>query len=139
MIIFGRKKISAHLILKIDTQGAEYQVFQGMAGVIASRYVACVMEFTPHALVTSIDALQFLTQLGQRFLIVDVGQQNLKNRKTGSGAICQLLNTSDYDGFVANVRERPYGWTDLLLVPKKLPALNDLLSQLGIENTAGVL
>jgi len=116
-----------NLILKIDTQGAEPEVFAGMQRLRKERLVTVLTEFTPHAMQTRVKPDEWLREIANEFLVFDAGAREVvlgqKHR----------VPRVDLNDFAARVDAKPSRYTDLLLVPKKLPALDDLVAHIQAE------
>ena len=126
-----RKGIASHAVLKIDTQGAEYRVVQGMAETIRGRLATFVMEFTPWALAPMVDPEAFCRELMEAFVAVDLMTLDYKHASLRR----RRIRPDEIPAFVREVAARPGKWTDLLLVPKKLPGAEDLLAKVLGHNT----
>jgi len=123
--------VAPHLILEIDTQGGEIEVWAGLQATIARRTVTAIVEFTPHALEGRIDPAEWLRELARTHIVLDTGSSDAWRSTSGTARIAPI---GDSEAFVASVRERPDAYTDLLLIPYTLPhrsALLDLLVPLG--------
>ena len=114
-------RIEAYPIVKIDTQGAEPDVLEGMKQTRAEKPVPIVLEFSPWHL--QVDAGDFLTLLGQNATIFDlpVTDDNKMAR----------LDEHDYQGFVEKVKARKAPWTDLLVIPHNIPDVEALLNKIN--------
>lgn len=123
------KNISGNLILKIDTQGGEYDVLAGMVNVLAERLTTTLMEFTPAALSTRTNPAVWLERFGD-YHMLDVPTFNTleADRKP-----CSMIDPSQAASFVASVDQRPAKYTDILLLPKAIPNAEALLSRLTVS------
>lgn len=126
-----RHRIAMPLVVKIDTQGAETEVLDGMKQVLRDRLVSCVMEFTPWALTDRFDPVLFLLELSRDLVVLDIGTLSLNLTGASAGA-CQRIETGDAEAFVDRLFTQPVKWTDLLLLPRQLPRLDSLLAALGV-------
>lgn len=112
-----------HLIVKVDTQGAEPEVFAGMQRLMKERFVTILTEFTPHAMRSRVNPAEWLAALSPDFFIFDAHNvhptSNLYHR----------MPEVRLEGFVERVDANDTKHTDLLLVPKKLPGVEDLVSR----------
>lgn len=113
-----REKISGPLFVKIDTQGAEEEVFQGMRRIMNERFVAGITEFTPSALRSRVAPIDFLSRLLRDHIIYEVSTSDT------IGAPVSLSNAKE---FIDTVERSPDRWTDLAFIPKGLPAREELL------------
>lgn len=116
------KGLDMNLIIKIDTQGGEVEVFRGMDRTMRTRHVAAITEFTPWALATRTNPADWLRQFVADYCIYDVSEWP----KCCLGAeIAEPI-----ESFVSAVSARASGYTDLLLLKRDLPGLDDLLHRL---------
>jgi FkbM family methyltransferase len=121
------RQLGPHMIVKVDTQGGEYEVLQGMRETLASGYVSCIMEFTPWALETRIGPVQFLEDVGRVHHILDLYCLRVAE---GERYRYPLIDPAGYRKFTDAVSSSSAKWTDVLLVPKALPGCEALLDQL---------
>jgi len=113
--------ISNHLVVKIDTQGAEYRVLRGMKTIRSERLVTFVIEFTPHALRSDVEPHELLAALCQTSFVIDLDIMRDKRPK--------LIDPSQCREFAQQIADTPAGWTDLLVIPRDLPDAETLVSQ----------
>jgi FkbM family methyltransferase len=123
-----KNQLKGHLIIKIDTQGAEIEVLEGMVEVLENRNVTYVLEFTPWAISRLKDPSEFLTELMENTYVVDIINTVTGNSDT-QYTLIQKMGIKSFINDVAN--NRPFGYTDILVVPKKLPGAEHLLKQIG--------
>ena len=120
-----RQKIAGALFVKIDTQGAEEEVFQGMRRIMNERFVAGITEFVPSALRSRVAPIDFLSKLLRDHIIYEVST---------SGTIGAPVSLSNAKEFIDTVEQSPDRWTDLAFIPKGLPAREELLDAFRGEN-----
>jgi FkbM family methyltransferase len=113
--------ISSNLICKIDTEGADLQVIEGMAECIATRFVLMFFEFTPGLIDTYADPTARLGELCGEFVL-------LEKIETGFRPIPSA--SRDVAAFVQRIRSSPKGYTDIIALPKGLPRLRELEQKL---------
>src|ERR1051325_3416553 len=65
------------LVLKVDTQGAEWEVWMGMRRVIESGPLTMMVEFTPWAFEGRSQPTQFLRELAAQHYIIDINPKNM--------------------------------------------------------------
>ena len=124
---------AVNLIVKIDTQGGEYEVLQGMQEVRKEKFTTFIMEFTPWALASRVDPARFLADICKEGYVLDLYQ--LKSSPPAEEAMLEggcPIGALDCEQFVSDVASRPEMWTDLLVIPEKLPGATELLERLGI-------
>jgi FkbM family methyltransferase len=129
----ARHALGPRLIVKVDTQGAEFEVFQGMRESIAQGLVTSLTEFTPHALISRVNPAQWLAGLIHDFEVFDIADTEIY---LGPGRRLHPVEAPAIEAFVAAVRERPSGYTDLLLLPRALPGLDDLRKRISTEGSS---
>jgi FkbM family methyltransferase len=118
----AEQQVGDHLLIKIDTQGAEYSVLCGMGLTLRERLVSMVIEFTPDAVYSRIHPFTFLEELGAGRYIFDLGPYHDR---------MQLVAPGGYEDLTARVQASTDHWTDLLVLPRDLPGVSDLLSLLS--------
>ena len=101
------------IVMKIDTQGAEYEVFKGGIETLKNRPSFIIAEFTPWALSSRIAPEIFLKELSEVFEIYDLGAKRDK-----------CIQVSDLDSFTRDVDAAPPLWTDILLLSKSHEEFN---------------
>lgn len=97
------------IVAKIDTQGAEPEVLMG-ADKTLSR-MAAIIEFTPWAIATRHNPLEFISKINDTHIIIDLDA----SRKQ-----CKLVE-NNWEAFAEEVTARPPKWTDLLILPRSYP------------------
>lgn len=116
---FKQNNILENPILKIDTQGEDYNVIKGMKSVIRDKICSLLIEFTPF-LYGDLESKNFLKFLSEDFYLFDMSIEYPEN--------IELLNkwkgielTSDlFDDFITDVNKYKYSYTDILAISKKL-------------------
>ena len=104
--------------MKIDTQGAEHEVFRGMDRLMNRQFVAGITEFTPSGLRTRVDPEEFLSRLLRKHFVYQVSI---------SDAVCEQIVSHGVKDFVSSVENSSRYWTDLICFPQKLPAVQELI------------
>ena len=123
--------VSGPIVVKVDTQGGEYEVLAGMEKARADRWVAGIWEFTPWALATRTSPDEFLKNLGRDAFVVDLSSASISTTTIESaGSLFREVKHSLFSSFSDQVMSRPEKWTDLLVLPKSLPAVDQLMSKL---------
>lgn len=102
----------APIFMKIDTQGAEPEVFAGGAHTLATHPCVIISEFTPWAIGTRHDPAAFLGRLMETHKVYDLRQ----DRST-------CVPVTDAAAFTEEVRTRSETWADILLLPKSAPQI----------------
>jgi FkbM family methyltransferase len=116
--VVAERGITNHLIVKMDTQGGEPEVFDGMERTVRERWVTCVAEFVPGAIATRRPPADWLRRLGESFRIFDIQENDMYLKASHRVTPVDKSKLSEFVEIVDR-REPPY--TDLLLIPKNLP------------------
>jgi FkbM family methyltransferase len=105
-------RLTRGLLIKIDAEGADFKVLDGMKKMLEDRLCTIQMEFFPGLSETYTDPLARLSELSKDYFIIEVG-----------GAANTLLSTdrNELHKFISSIRLLPMPATDLFLVPRKLP------------------
>jgi FkbM family methyltransferase len=118
--------ITNSLFCKIDIEGMDTEVIRDLlaASPNRNRHLTCIFEFNPNTFPFPRDAIGWLNLLSERFLLFDIWYSPCP-------AFCKAINVDDIPEFVRSIaNERVFGYTDVLMVPKDLPGVQDLSSRL---------
>ena len=112
---------SPGLLVKIDTEGADFKVLDGMKRRLSDCLCTIQIEFFPSLLGLYSDPVGRLLSLALDFEIIHLvhGQ----SRRI-------LPNRRSLDHFVAQVGALPSPATDIFLVPKRLPGAEELIARI---------
>ena len=110
------------IFVKIDTQGAEFEVFAGLSECIGRRTVAGLMEFFPAGLATRVRPETFLARLLETFIIFDIG--------AGHGRL-ERVTPQNAPLLVSKLKGQSFPYTDLLFFPQNMEGAEDLARRLG--------
>jgi FkbM family methyltransferase len=116
--VLAERGIANHLIVKMDTQGGEPEVFDGMERALRERYVTCVAEFAPDAIATRRPPAEWLRQYAESFRIFDIQDNDMYLKASHRVTPVDAGKLSE---FVELVERREPRYTDLLFIPKHLP------------------
>ena len=106
------------LIIKIDTQGVEPLVFDGMKELLLKKPTV-VFEFTPWVITSlSIDPVEFLKSIPPDYVIFNL------NTTTH---MVQRLKKDELQSFVKILSESKINWTDLLIVSESFVGYSDII------------
>lgn len=113
----AERGITTNLICKVDTEGADFLVIDGMRQSIANRLVPIFFEFTPWLVEKYADPAERLAELAQDFYLLDC---------SGVG----LWPISGVPGFIRWLRaKRADAYTDILALPHRMPGLREFLAR----------
>jgi len=115
----GGLRPAAGLLVKIDAEGADFRVVDGMARLIDERLCTIQVEFSPVLIDSYCDPERRLRELADSFEVLDIGGTS-RNRIAGD----------DVSRFVNQVRQTTGMATDIMLVPKQLPDAQSLVRRL---------
>jgi FkbM family methyltransferase len=111
----------AEIFLKIDTQGAEWEIFRG-AGDSWRRPIAAVMEFFPNGLATRVKPRTFLSTISHVAVMAELdGHQRFR----------RFITEADFDGLLAEISAKKLPFCDLFLISKTHPRLRELSKRLS--------
>lgn len=112
-----------HPVMKIDTQGAEWFIWNGLKEELPRRSISMVMELTPWALDVVVSTRRFLEEILESFYVIDLGY----DRET----FCPI--TADtLDERLRYVQQNAPYWTDLLCISRSLPSGQRLADRISI-------
>jgi FkbM family methyltransferase len=114
-----------HPIAKIDTQGAEWLIWQGMKETATSRQMSFIMEFVPWALQRVVRPAKFLDELASSFLLF-----NLRYDRR------EFVPIEHFRDFLASAQQPPH-WTDILCISRRLPSAPQLIERIRAGYKAG--
>jgi len=121
--------ISGPLIVKIDTQGAEPEVWRGAKVLLRTGLVTVLTEYTPDTFDGREDPVGFLQSLSERFVLVHVRPWNFA---AGDGMPpAGRIDSSSLADFCSGVRSSATRWTDILCIPKELPGAEALAEEIA--------
>ena len=126
----AKNQIAPNIILKVDTEGAEYEILKGMQKALRERCIVSIWEFQPGFLSSRIRPEYFLAFISKDSYLLDIGQEHV-NRTEAT-----LIDADRFSEFVDRIFSREDAWTDILVVPRKLPNVGNLLEKFGIEENA---
>lgn len=116
-----RNNIHENIVIKVDAQGGEYEIWQGMQKCLANRVVTALLEFTPHAIQSRIKSHDFLLMLSRDAFLIDVPPLDEPVRRIDPVGLIEFSN---------DVSCRKTQSTDILLVSKKLPDAGQLCDKI---------
>jgi FkbM family methyltransferase len=121
----ARHGITGSLFVKIDTQGGEPEVLDGMADLLARHPMVLVVEFAPAVTVNRVPPRKYLDRLGALGTLYDLGQGGPLAPLSG----LRVLPERGFDDYIRTV-ESVRGWSDVLIIPHSLPDRAALLATL---------
>ncbi len=122
------KHIEPPLIVKVDTQGAEWEVWTGMRRLVHSGPVTILTEFTPWTFEGRAEPPRFLRELAELYDLIDINPKNMAGSFEDSEAGFHLVASESFGSFTQSVAASAGGWTDLLCIPRGLSHNRELLN-----------
>jgi FkbM family methyltransferase len=119
--------IDGPLVVKIDTEGAEPEVLDGMRRTLAERVVVLFVEYSPDSISDRVAPAAFLQRLAELGTVIDLNQGG-PTAKVGDGL--RPVPPREFAAFAEEVRHRSCGWSDVLVLPYNLPDRETLLATL---------
>jgi FkbM family methyltransferase len=120
--------IRAPLIVKVDTQGAEWEVWQGMRTNVESGSVTILTEFTPWTFEGRADPVDFLKQLADRYTLININPKNMAGSFQDADTAYHLVSSVALAEFTRFVAQSAVGWTDILCIPHMLLGHDQLVA-----------
>lgn len=111
-----------HPILKVDTQGAEWFVWNGMKAELSRRWFLMIIELTPWALEPVVAPSRFVHELLDHFHVFDLG--NGRQR-------CVPVTDDNVDEAIARISGNEPYWTDLLCISRSLESAPRLIDRIA--------
>jgi FkbM family methyltransferase len=109
-------------LVKVDAEGFDFRVLEGMRHSMSSRLISFQIEFYPALTDEYADSVKRLGELTSQYVLIDLGVEP-------HAPI--LPNFQAIGDFVAAVRGRtPMPTTDIFAVPKRLPNCMDLVRRI---------
>ena len=109
------------LLAKIDAEGADFKVIDGMHHVLSDRTCTMQIELYPALADAYCDPVSKLRELTEDFDMIDVGAKPYQIIGSEAASVA---------AFVKRVREQQTPTTDILLVPKKLTSADELINRI---------
>jgi FkbM family methyltransferase len=114
--------LAGNLICKIDTEGADFRVVDGLRESIKKGCVSIQIEFIPRLVDSYASPIDQFVSLAPDFQIFEV---------THDGSCRPIAaDRNAISEFVQAVRQSDRQYTDILLLPRKLPELKKLIRQI---------
>ena len=107
------------LIVKIDTEGADFKVLEGMHRTLQKRIVIAQIEFIPKLVESYTSPVERLAELAKSFLLINASQGLQKH----------LIPLDEIEQFVEEVRHAEHP-PDIYLIPRQLPLAANLLENI---------
>lgn len=120
-------RVDGPFVAKIDTQGAEPAVIAGAKRLMSQRRHAMILEFTPHALQSQVNPVDFAAQFFSDHEVFDLSHAR---ERVGR------LKSNEVNAFVESVFRSPSGYTDLLLLAKGFEPCERVVARLALLGVA---
>jgi FkbM family methyltransferase len=128
----ARNGITGSFLVKIDTQGGEPEVLDGMADLLARHPMVLVVEFSPATISNRVPARKFLERLGALGTLCDLGQGG--SLAPLSDPPLRVVPERGFDDYRRTVESRHFAWSDVLVIPHSMPDHPALLATLTKQN-----
>jgi len=115
-------RVDRSFVAKIDTQGAEPAVIAGARRLMSQGRHAMILEFTPHALQSQVNPVDFASQFFSDHEVFDLSQARERVRR---------LRSNEVNAFVDSIVRSPSGYTDLLLLAKGFEPCERVVAKLA--------
>jgi FkbM family methyltransferase len=112
---------AAGLLVKIDAEGVDFKVINGMQRTLADRFCTLQIELYPALVDTYVEPISALTRLASDFELIDLGTSPPQRIDPAPTTIA---------AFVEKVRGLQMPTTDVFLVPKRLPSAGELVERI---------
>ena len=109
-------------IIKIDTQGAEPLVFDGMKKILYEKLPIILFEFTPWAYEIICEPMEFFKKIPKGYSIFNIDDKKKR---------LELIDENHVQNFVSKVSKSTPYWTDLLIIHKSKNYYDKLLNDLN--------
>jgi len=105
------------LLIKIDTEGADFKVLDGMRQTMTDRVCTIQIEYFPDPMECYTNPIQRLLELADEYHLLDSGDD-----------VKTILDPTEASirSFTEKTKQRPLPATDILLIAKRLPGSMDL-------------
>lgn len=120
-------QITSPLLVKIDAEGSDFQVLEGMKSLLNNGVVMLILEYDPKYLNRFISSETILKDLSQDYLLFNMRTLD-QNTQWQFSKIEDSINSLKI--FSQAVLDSPAGWTDVLAVSKSLPNLDKLIKRM---------
>lgn len=122
--------INSPLFIKIDAEGSDFQVLDGMKNLLGNSVVMLILEYDPKYLNNFIQAEQILANLSKDYRLFNM--RTLDRHLQWKFSLIEE-EISSFLEFSQAVLNSPAGWTDVLAINKSLPKLDELTARIIID------
>jgi len=121
-------QITGSLLIKIDTEGLDALIVDSLRPRWEKDIVSFVIEFNPLHFSPYERGREFLRKLATDFVLYDIYYCPNPSR-------FRQIDETGLDEFYDGVcKTRPHFYTDILLIPKRLPGLEEVIARLNKLN-----
>jgi FkbM family methyltransferase len=107
------------LLIKIDAEGADFKVVDGMNNCLKEKICCFQIELFPSLLETYANISEIINGLLKHFYVIDNGQFP-----------GEIINNDMLLGYIVRVKETKLLSSDLLMIPKRLPSAEILVERI---------
>lgn len=116
--------VEGYLIVKLDTEGSEPFVVEGMKGLMKETPLTLITEYSPSNFQPQREK-EYLNMLLRTYELIDIGA--LQGAESGCERQGFQISAERLDEYVEYVKVQPSGWADILALPRNLPYVEELL------------
>lgn len=121
--------INNYIIAKLDTEGSEPDVIEGMRTLFAEHPLTFITEYSPYNFSQDHEA-DFLNTLLETHVLIDIGA--LQGSEAGCKRQGFIIADSNLCQYIAYLKSQVGGWADILAIPKALPNKEKILQLASI-------
>ena len=121
------QNIQNPLVVKIDAEGSDWQVLQGLSRIIPQQVVILIIEYDPKYFNEFISPEELFIPLNNDYQLLNMRtlDQSLQWKYSEIGD-----TKADFLSFSDAVKSSPAGWTDILAIRRDLPNLPEFIQRL---------
>ena len=117
--------IEGYVIAKLDTEGSEPLIVEGMKKMMETKPVTFITEYSPSNFPPQHEK-EYLEVLLQTYTLIDIGA--LQGAESGCERQGFQIPAERLDEYVEYVKQQSFGWVDILALPRNLSHIEELLS-----------
>lgn len=126
----SKQGINNYIIAKLDTEGSEPQIVEGMQSLMAHHPLAFFTEYSPYNF-TFEHEQDYLKLLLQTHDLIDIGA--LQGAESGCERQAFLIPAERLGAYTQYLKQQATGWADVLALPRTLPHAEELLEKVSSQ------